>query len=216
MTNAAELDEKLKAVFSAGGNTAQLAELYDAWAPAFEQDIWASANPYIAIVAGYVGRQVRNLEACVLDAGCGTGLLGQILAHMGYRNLVGLDASRGMLEVARTKKVYSELHQLLLDENIPLPEARFDAITAAGVLTHGHAPPASLNGLLRLAKPGAALIFSLSEVAANEGGFLDKMLSLERQNAWTSIANTAPFQSFPFSQNQSHLYNRIHVYVKTR
>ena len=44
----------------------------------------------------------------VLDAGCGTGLCGPLVAPYA-RRLVGVDLSRGMLEQAREKNVYDEL-----------------------------------------------------------------------------------------------------------
>lgn len=179
-----ELDSKLAAVFQADGDHQTLSRLYDQWARDFDRDIWSSGNPYIAVLAGYVGRHLPNPDARILDAGCGTGLLGQILSQIGYRNLVGLDASQGMLDVAKVKGCYIELHKLLLGENIALPEASFDAITAAGVLVDGHAPPASLDGLLRLAKPGAPIIFNVSEVAALQGDFVHKMRSLTACCAW--------------------------------
>jgi predicted TPR repeat methyltransferase len=47
--------------------------------------------------------------AAVLDMGCGTGLVGQYLKERGFVNIVGVDASQGMLEKAKTKEVYNEL-----------------------------------------------------------------------------------------------------------
>lgn len=52
--------------------------------------------------------------ASVLDMGCGTGLVGVYLKERGFNNIVGVDASAGMLEKARTKSVYTELHELFL------------------------------------------------------------------------------------------------------
>jgi predicted TPR repeat methyltransferase len=49
-----------------------------------------------------------SLHFDVLDAGCGTGLCGAILAPFA-RRLVGVDLSEGMLAHAKAKNVYHEL-----------------------------------------------------------------------------------------------------------
>jgi hypothetical protein len=56
-----------------------------------------------------------------------------------------------------------------------LPEASYDAVVAAGVLTHGHAPPEALDGILKIARSGAAIVFSLSLIAFEEHGFKQKI-----------------------------------------
>ena len=91
-----ELEQWLHRVYEAGGDRATLDRLYDEWAGTYDQQLWASGNPYIAIAAGLAGRHVRSLEASILDAGCGTGNLSQVLHQIGYQNLEGLDPSEGM------------------------------------------------------------------------------------------------------------------------
>lgn len=53
--------------------------------------------------------------------GCGTGLVGQYLKERGFKSIVGVDASAGMLEKARTKESYSELHELFLGKPETFP-----------------------------------------------------------------------------------------------
>ena len=52
----------------------------------------------------------------VLDMGSGTGLIGKYLHDAGYRKIVGVDASKGMLDECEKSKpgVYSELSELFL------------------------------------------------------------------------------------------------------
>jgi 2-polyprenyl-3-methyl-5-hydroxy-6-metoxy-1,4-benzoquinol methylase len=209
-----DLESKLDAVYRAEGDRDRLDRAYDDWALEYDQDLWASGNPYIAIMAGLVGRYIRDRDARILDGGCGTGNMAQILSVMGYANIVGIDASAGMLAAADAKGRYMELHKMLLGAKIDLPPAGFDAITAAGVLTHGHAPPAALDGLLDIAKPGAPIIFSLSKIAAEEGGFGRKMDDLERAGAWSLEERTDPFRTYPFSARYADLRHWINVYRK--
>ena len=52
----------------------------------------------------------RRGAAPVLDAGAGTGLVGEWLGILGYPEVEALDISEGMLAVARAKGVYRALH----------------------------------------------------------------------------------------------------------
>lgn len=67
----------------------------------YDQQPWASGNPYIAIATGLVGRHIRDYDARILDAGCGTGNMAQLLHQVGYRNIEGLDPSSGMRAIAQ-------------------------------------------------------------------------------------------------------------------
>ena len=51
-------------------------------------------------------------DAAIFDMGCGTGLIGDHLVINGYTNIDGVDASPGMLDVAREKKTYTLLEEL--------------------------------------------------------------------------------------------------------
>ena len=66
--------------------------------------------------------------ARILDAGCGTGLAGQMLAARGYRQLEGLDLSAGMLREAGNKGCYTALHHQALGDALDFPSAIFDAV----------------------------------------------------------------------------------------
>lgn len=211
---AKELEGWLDDVYQTGGDRNKLDTLYDDWARSYDQDIWASGNPYIALMAGMVGRYVPDTAARILDGGCGTGNMAHLLGILGYTNITGIDASDGMLAAAGSKGCYTELHQMLLGAEIDLPAESFDAITAAGVLTHGHAPPDALDGLLKIARPGAPIIFSISKVAVEDGGFGEKMQSLEKSGAWSLEEQTEPFRTYPFSDQYEDLRHWISVYRK--
>ena len=87
----------------------------------------------------------------MLDAGAGTGITGEILALLGYRDLTGIDISRNMLELARKKGVYKDLRQMALGGELDFPSDAFSAIVATGVFAAGHAPPESFDDLQRVA-----------------------------------------------------------------
>lgn len=210
-----DLETWLERVYQADGSHHRLQQLYDEWASDYDQQLWASGNPYIAISTGLVGRHVADYDAKILDAGCGTGNMAQILHQMGYRNIDGLDPSAGMLEIARGKGIYRHLHQLYLGSRVDLPRESYDAVVAAGVLTHGHAPPEALDGILGLARPGAAIVFSLSLIAFEEFGFRDKIEKLEAANAWQKLDQSQLFRTYPFSDQEKHLRHWVLAYRKS-
>ena len=61
------------------------------------------------VFASHVPRHAR-----VLDAGAGTGLVGEALSELGYNQLFAMDLSQGMLEEARKKDIYLELRQVVV------------------------------------------------------------------------------------------------------
>lgn len=209
-----QLETWLERVYDAGGDRATLDSLYNQWAKDYDQHLWSSGNPYIAIATGMTGRHVRDFEARILDAGCGTGNMAQVLHQMGYRNLEGLDPSDGMLAIAKRKGIYQALHKTALAAEIDLSREHYDAVVAAGVLTHGHAPPESLDGILKLTKPGGTIIFSLSEIAHNEMGFGEKMAQLQTIGSWRHLDRSRLFRTYPFSAREAHIRHWICVYEK--
>ncbi len=209
-----DLETWLERVYAAEGDRATLDALYDAWALDYDQQIWASGNPYIAIATGMVGRHLPDFDARILDAGCGTGNMAQVLHQMGYDRIDGLDPSEGMLEVARRKQIYRELFPLYLGAAIDLPPASYDAVVAAGVLTHGHAPPEALDGILTLTRPGGIIVFSLSQIAYDEYGFKTRIDALDAAGSWDLLDRSRLFRTYPFSEREAHLRHWVLAYRK--
>jgi predicted TPR repeat methyltransferase len=210
-----DLETWLQRVYQADGKAETLDALYDEWADDYDQQLWASGNPYLAIATGMTGRHVQDFDAAILDAGCGTGNMAQILHQMGYRNIEGLDPSSGMLAVARKKQIYQNLHQLYLGGRIDLPPEGYDAVVAAGVLTHGHAPPESLDGILKLTRAGGTIIFSLSEIAFLEQGFKQKITELDNSRQWQKLDQSQLFRTYPFSAREAHLRHWVMAFRKS-
>ena len=194
--------------FSTGESRSILAADYD-------QQLWASGNPYIAIATGMVGRHVQDFGARILDAGCGTGNMAQVLHQLGYRNLEGLDPSSGMLAVAERKEIYQQLYPLYLGADVDLPDDSYDAVVAAGVLTHGHAPPESLDGIIKMTRNGGVIVFSLSTIAYEEYGFSDKISQLDAAGAWQKLDQSLMFRTYPFSEKEAALRHWVMAYRKT-
>lgn len=189
-------EERLARVYAARG-AEELAESYDAWASDYEQDMLALGYTIPAVAAGFiVGRHVPP-ESRLLDAGVGTGILGETLRVLGYPKVTGIDLSEGMLELARRKGAYSELRRMTLGEPLDLASDAFDAVVSVGVFTEGHAPPESLDELVRVVRPGGRLVFSVREDVYETGGFRERHAELAEAARWREVQASPAFQPFP-------------------
>lgn len=84
------------------------------------------------------------LSSPILDLGCGTGLSGEALQGVGFKEIDGYDFSEGMLVLARKKDSYRELFRVDLAQPDSIPDRGYHHAVLAGVLHHTHAPPETL------------------------------------------------------------------------
>jgi predicted TPR repeat methyltransferase len=174
-------------------DAAELKEHYDNWAEGYDGDLQTFGYRYPAVLAGLAGRHLDPGGGPILDAGAGTGLIGEMLALIGFEDLVGIDMSDGMLAVARQKGVYTRLENMVLGEKLDFADASFAAVVSTGVLTVGHAPAASMDELVRVTRPGGHLIFSLTVQTYEQDGFKQKLNELEAAGSCRRLAVTGDF-----------------------
>ncbi len=97
-----------------------------------------------------------NRESKILDAGCGTGLVGIELKKCGYSNIEGVDFSQDML----------------------------DLILCVGTFTYGHVKPQALDELIRITKNKGLICFTINEGIYEEYGFDNKIKELSNNKLW--------------------------------
>ena len=123
--------------------------LYAAWASTYDSD-FIEANGYVYhqnVVNVFLDAGGGRDEAPVLDVGCGTGIVGEVLRARGVGHVDGIDISSEMLEVAGTKTtptgepVYRDLLEADLTERIGIPDDVYGAVVSVGTFTHGHLRP---------------------------------------------------------------------------
>ena len=146
-----------------------------------------------ALIAELVSKYVPR-DARILDAGAGTGLSGEVLAAAGYGDLVAMDLSEGMLEVARSKGVYKEARRMALGEHLDFETGTFGAMVAVGVFTQAHAPASAFDELVRVTRPGGHVAFTLSVPSYEGAGFKEKFAELESAGKWKLTDLTGPQQ----------------------
>jgi ubiquinone/menaquinone biosynthesis C-methylase UbiE len=182
---------KLAAVFEAE-TPAQLARLYDELAPLYDKELDSDVGPQHATET--FSRHVPR-EAKTLDAGCGTGRVGQLLHDLGYSDLEGLDLSPGMLAEARKRGCYVALHRQALGDRLDFPDESFDAVVSVGVFVRGHARSCALNELVRVVKPRGYIVFTLRPEFYAKSDFPSTMTSLADARRWHWVETTAPFNA---------------------
>ena len=101
--------DKLDAVYAAT-SAAEIARTYDAWAATYDAEMAALGYRHPTICLALLARHLPP-GGPVLDAGAGTGLLGEWLKLTGYAPVEAVDLSPGMLAVAAAKGVYDRLEQ---------------------------------------------------------------------------------------------------------
>ncbi len=169
-------------------STSELMDAYGEWAATYDSDLMGEMG-YRApdIAARALRNRLPGHDARILDAGCGTGIVGEILHRSGYRNLDGLDYSRHMLDRAREKGVYRTLTRMDLTRPLDIPGDAYDAVISVGTFTCGHVGPDALEELARIARPGGHICFTVRERAYTEDGYEAAIRGLERKGAWSLV-----------------------------
>jgi SAM-dependent methyltransferase len=149
-------------------------------------------------------------QAHILDAGAGTGLVGECLVSAGYKDLAAMDLSKGMLDEAESKNLYNAFHQMALGGDLDFKTDEFDAVISVGVFTQGHAPANSLDELARITKPGGLIVFSLRVDTYEPAGFKKQQTGMEEAGVWELAEMTDEFQPLP--KGEPEVWHRIWAY----
>jgi predicted TPR repeat methyltransferase len=110
------------------------------------------------VVVGIYGEPIRCLD--VLDAGCGTGLCGPLLAPYA-RSLVGVDLSGEMLARARSRSLYDVLHKAELTAFLASAREEYDLIISADTLCYFGELSEVAAGAYRALRPDGYLAFTV-------------------------------------------------------
>lgn len=188
-----EIQKSVDRTFGVQDNE-DLQEVYDEFAETYDQIAFPYVSPTVMI--GVICRYLKP-DSKILDAGVGTGMVGKILQVLGYKDLHGIDLSPGMLQKAREKKIYQSLERMVLGEPLDLASGSFDAAICVGTFTEKHAPPTSLDELVRVVRKDGIVMFSTR--ADVDLGFLKRQEKLEKSGKWTLLEKTNTFQSLPYS-----------------
>lgn len=189
-----ELTEEHKQEMVKHGNFTQdnIAEHYNDLSAHYEQIYlragWHDPLKCAELAKTCVGDAAPNSE--VMDMGCGTGLVGQYLKEKDFTKVVGIDASAGMIEKAKEKQSYSELHELFLGRPDTFPKEfhnRFDVITASGILAEGHLDNKVFDEMLMALKVGGYAVFATRTMYLTQYNYIEKINELNQTGKWKLV-----------------------------
>jgi predicted TPR repeat methyltransferase len=165
MADSDKIDARLSKIYTKKGDKQAL---YDDWAASYDRDLVDEL--------GYVAHDqaCRRLQALVperstriLDAGCGTGLVGRRLQQAGYTDIHGSDYSLKMLDEARASGAYRSLIQHDLTQPI-MADTPYDAAIVVGVFSFNQPSAEHLVNITGALKPGGIALVTVNGKAWHE------------------------------------------------
>jgi len=193
-------DERTRQLHKAyqASDPVETSAVYDDWAETYETHMNDAGYTHPAMVASMLCRHVRPGDQAILDAGAGTGIMGEILTALGFSNLTGLDASEQMLARASSYDKYQELKHLYLGKPLDFADDQFAAVVSSGVFTQGHAPLSGFDELIRVTETGGLLVFSVAR-SYLDGPFQEKHEALETSGLWRFVDASEQYNSAPLA-----------------
>ncbi len=170
---------------------------YSAFAPVYDEAVNNWGYQCYRTAAERLQAYVQP-EQAILDAGCGTGLVGKALHERGYQQLSGLDISPEMLERAQQTACYQQLQQHDLTATpYPFADHQFAAIACIGVFSLIADPRPVLQEFWRLLANKGYLIFSQQAALFAKYHYLDVLEQFEQSGHLQRLAISDPVVYLP-------------------
>ncbi len=138
-------------------------QVYDDWATKYDDDL--REMEYVAPQEATVilTQLLPTKNSLILDGGCGTGLIGQLLQQEGFTHLHGCDYSPEMLAEAEKTRLYHWLGVVDMTQTFPLENATYDASLCVGVLGPRLPSHPMIPELIRVVKPKGLMLAVIRE-----------------------------------------------------
>ena len=168
-------------------NDNRLTEVYRDWAKKYDYDndhVLGTVSQPKSV--NLLSTRLKDKTAKIIDVGCGTGLVGEKLKAKDFINFDGLDISKDMLSIAKSRG-YRNLFLGSLNKQLPVFDDAYDAAMCIGVFTHGHVSSDGFNELCRIVKPGGYVCFTINEGVFEEYGFKEMIAEFQLNKVWEVI-----------------------------
>ena len=150
-------------------SSAFVEKTFDSFASSFESKLASLSYRAPSLIAAMLEDSGLEPSHCldVLDAGCGTGLCGPIVAPFA-RWLVGVDLSEGMLAHANDKNVYHALMKAELTEFLRDNGEAFDLIVSADTLVYFGDLKGAIAAFAYALRPNGLFVFTLEHAVRRQ------------------------------------------------
>ena len=169
-------------------NDNRLMEVYRDWAKKYDYDndnvLGTVSQPKSVSL---LSTRLKDKTAKIIDVGCGTGLVGEKLKAKDFIYFDGIDISKDMLSIAKSRG-YRNLFLGSLNKQLPVFDDAYDAAMCIGVFTHGHVSSDRFNELCRIVKPGGYVCFTINEGVFEEYGFKEMIAEFQLNKVWEVIS----------------------------
>ena len=169
-------------------NDNRLTEVYRDWAKKYDYDndhVLGTVSQPKSV--NLLSTRLKDKTARIIDVGCGTGLVGEKLKAKDFIYFDGLDISKDMLSIAKSRG-YRNLFLGSLNKQLPVLDDAYDAAMCIGVFTHGHVSSDRFNELCRIVKPGGYVCFTINEGVFEEYGFKEMIAEFQLNKVWEVIS----------------------------
>ena len=169
-------------------NDNRLTEVYRDWAKKYDYDndhVLGTVSQSKSV--NLLSTRLKDKTAKIIDVGCGTGLVGEKLKAKDFIYFDGLDISKDMLSIAKSRG-YRNLFLGSLNKQLPVLDDAYDAAMCIGVFTHGHVSSDGFNELCRIVKPGGYVCFTINEGVFEEYGFKEMIAEFQLNKVWEVIS----------------------------
>ena len=163
----------------------ELLKYYQDWTKKnkYDQDMvdWKYTAPQETV--SVLSKHALNKNFRILDAGCGTGLVGIELKKYGYSNIEGVDFSQNMLDLV-PQGIYKKIEKVDLNKPLKFKANMYDVVMCVGTFTYGHVKSKALDELIRIIKNRGLICFTINEGIYEEYGFDNKIKELSDNKSW--------------------------------
>ena len=169
-------------------NDNRLTEVYRDWAKKYDYDndhVLGTVSQPKSV--NLLSTRLKDKTAKIIDVGCGTGLVGEKLKAKDFIYFDGLDISKDMLSIAKSRG-YRNLFLGSLNKQLPVLDDAYDAAMCIGVFTHGHVSSDGFNELCRIVKPGGYVCFTINEGVFEKYGFKEMIAEVQLNKVWEVIS----------------------------
>lgn len=190
----------------------KIAEHYARFAPVYDQSVEEWGYRSHRAGADILRRYVPTGQP-VLDAGCGTGLVGRALADSGYRDVTGIDISPDMLRHAEERGHYRKLLvRDLARTPYPFADDAFAAVICVGVFSLIADPTPVFREFRRLVSPGGYLVFTQQDVLYRQYGYADVLRAFEARHELRRESISEPVVFLPNHEDYADRTLSYYVY----